>query len=66
MLNEAFGARGWGYGFTHPVDPFPLVRIDYIWYSRDFAALDAEVWPDAGTSDHHPVWARLALRSAHP
>jgi vancomycin resistance protein VanJ len=66
VLDEAFGARGWGFGFTHPVDPFPVVRIDYVWYSRDFAALDAEVWPDTGTSDHHPVWARLALRRLHP
>jgi vancomycin resistance protein VanJ len=64
VLDEAFGARGWGFGFTHPVDPFPLVRIDYVWYSQDFAALDAEVWPDTGTSDHHPVWARLVLRQA--
>ncbi len=62
VLDEAFGARGWGFGFTHPVDPFPLLRIDYVWYSRDFEALDAEVWPDAGTSDHHPMWARLVLR----
>ena len=62
LLDEAFGTRGWGFGFTHPVDPFPFVRIDYIWYSRDFTALDAEVWPDAGTSDHHPMWARLVLR----
>jgi endonuclease/exonuclease/phosphatase (EEP) superfamily protein YafD len=66
MLDEAFGARGSGFGFSHPVDPFPLVRIDYVWYNRDFAALDAEVWPDAGTSDHHPMWARLVLRRLHP
>jgi endonuclease/exonuclease/phosphatase (EEP) superfamily protein YafD len=66
MLDEAFGARGRGFGFTHPTDPFPAVRIDYVWYSRDFAALDAEVWPDAGTSDHHPVWTRLVLRKPRP
>lgn len=62
VLDEAFGARGWGFGFTYPVKPLPIIRIDYVWYSQDFAALDAEAWPDAGTSDHHPVWARLALR----
>ncbi len=62
VLDEAFGARGWGFGFTHPVDPFPLLRIDYVWYSRGFEALDAEVLPGVGTSDHHPMWARLVLR----
>jgi endonuclease/exonuclease/phosphatase (EEP) superfamily protein YafD len=64
VLDEAFGTRGRGFGFTHPVDPFPLLRIDYVWYSRDFTALDAEVWKDTGTSDHHPLWARLVLRQA--
>jgi endonuclease/exonuclease/phosphatase (EEP) superfamily protein YafD len=62
VLDEAFGAQGWGLGLTHPAEPFPVVRIDYIWYSPEFAALDAKVWPEAGTSDHFPVWARLVLR----
>lgn len=61
ILDEAFGARGWGLGLTHPVTPFPVFRIDYLWYSEDFAALDAKVWPDSGTSDHFPVWGRLVL-----
>jgi vancomycin resistance protein VanJ len=62
VLDEAFGARGWGFGFTHPVDPFPVVRIDYVWYSRDFESFGAGVWSDTGTSDHHAVWAWLGLR----
>ncbi len=62
-LDEAFGARGWGLGLTHPATPFPVFRIDYVWYSPDFAALDAKVWPDSGTSDHLPVWGRLVLRA---
>jgi vancomycin resistance protein VanJ len=63
LLDEAFGARGWGLGLSHPVGPFPLFRIDYIWYTGEFTALDARVWPDSGTSDHYPVWGRLVLRS---
>jgi endonuclease/exonuclease/phosphatase (EEP) superfamily protein YafD len=63
ILDEAFGARGWGLGLSHPVEPFPLVRIDYIWYTGQFTALDARVWPESGSSDHYPVWGRLVLRS---
>jgi endonuclease/exonuclease/phosphatase (EEP) superfamily protein YafD len=66
VLDEAFGAQGWGLGLTHPADPFPVFRIDYVWYTHDFAALDAKVWPDSGTSDHYPVWGRLVLRDASP
>ena len=31
LLDEAFGALGWGMGFTHPAEPFPALRIDYVW-----------------------------------
>jgi vancomycin resistance protein VanJ len=61
-MDEAFGAQGWGLGLSHPAKPFPLLRIDYVWYTSAFTALEARVWPDAGPSDHYPVWARLALR----
>jgi endonuclease/exonuclease/phosphatase (EEP) superfamily protein YafD len=61
VLDDAFGAQGWGLGLSHPVSPFPMLRLDYVWYTSGFTALDADVWPDAGTSDHHPVRARLAL-----
>lgn len=60
-LDEAHGAQGWGFGLTFPADR-PMIRIDYVWYSDDFAALKAKVWPDSGTSDHRPMWARLVLR----
>jgi vancomycin resistance protein VanJ len=65
-LDEAFGARGWGMGFTHPAEPFPVLRIDYVWYDDHFEALDAQVWPETGTSDHFPVWARLVLKRDSP
>lgn len=62
VLDEAFRAQGWGLGLTHPARPFPLLRIDYLWYSKDFTALEAKVWPESGTSDHFPVWGKLVLR----
>jgi endonuclease/exonuclease/phosphatase family metal-dependent hydrolase len=61
VLDDAFGAQGWGLGLTHPVGTLPLLRIDYVWHSAEFTAIDAKVWRDAGTSDHYPVWAKLAL-----
>ncbi len=68
-LNDAFRAAGHGLGFTFP-DHFKintrltprLMRIDYIWYTDDFRAYDAEVVPDSGTSDHRPVITALNLQ----
>ena len=70
-LDEAFGnafdARGWGFGMTFPANgqraPFPIMRIDHIWFSDDFTALAAEVRHESGGSDHLPLWGRLVLRS---
>jgi vancomycin resistance protein VanJ len=41
----------------------PVVRVDYIWHTAQLVAQAAWVGDDAG-SDHLPVLARLALRSA--
>lgn len=38
----------------------PLVRVDYIWYTKALTALGAWLGEDAG-SDHLPVLARLAI-----
>jgi endonuclease/exonuclease/phosphatase family metal-dependent hydrolase len=65
-FDNAFAARGWGFGLTFPASggraPLPVMRIDHIWFSDDFAALDAKVGDDSGGSDHYPVWSRLVLR----
>ncbi|HML24810.1 MAG TPA: endonuclease/exonuclease/phosphatase family protein, partial [Aggregatilinea sp.] len=61
VLDDSFRERGWGMGNTHPAEPFPFLRLDYVWHSAGITALDAHVWPDAGTSDHHPLIARLAV-----
>jgi endonuclease/exonuclease/phosphatase (EEP) superfamily protein YafD len=66
VLDDAHRARGRGFGLTFPANgdlaSMPLIRIDYIWYSDHFTALDAKVGDDSGGSDHFPLWARLVLR----
>jgi vancomycin resistance protein VanJ len=68
-LTDTFRAAGWGLGLTWPSRPLrnilpvlPLVRIDYIWTTPEFAPLAAWVGPHAG-SDHLPVIAELAWHS---
>jgi vancomycin resistance protein VanJ len=41
----------------------PLIRIDYIWYTREFTALSVGIGADAG-SDHLPVLAKIDWRHA--
>jgi endonuclease/exonuclease/phosphatase (EEP) superfamily protein YafD len=63
-LDDAFHEQGWGFGLTYPSRDAGIirqVRIDYIWYSGDVQVIDAQVWPDAGTSDHHPVLIHLHI-----
>lgn len=53
-----------GFGFTFPQGrflPFPIVRLDYVFYDAAFRGVEARVWPDSGGSDHLPVLARLIL-----
>jgi vancomycin resistance protein VanJ len=60
---DAFREAGHGLGFTFPA-PLRFVRIDYIWHDEYFVAKNAEVGDDNGTSDHHPVLARLILKES--
>jgi endonuclease/exonuclease/phosphatase (EEP) superfamily protein YafD len=72
-LTNAHQAAGWGFGHTFPADgtrqvrgvpiPFRLLRLDMIFYSDEFIALDSYVSATHGTSDHMPVVATLAWRS---
>lgn len=69
-LSDAFQQAGWGLGLTWPAGPYGnkipawvprTSRIDYIWYSDDFIALDA--WTGIQTnSDHLPVFAELSWK----
>ncbi|MBN1963992.1 MAG: endonuclease/exonuclease/phosphatase family protein [Anaerolineae bacterium] len=38
-----------------------LVRLDYVFHDDGLRALEAHVWPEAGGSDHRPLFVRLAV-----
>ncbi len=67
-LSDAYRQAGWGLGLTWPAGRYGSLiptwvpetnRLDYIWYSDDFIALDA--WTGERTnSDHLPVFAELS------
>lgn len=63
-FSDAFREAGYGMGFTYPASgvrlPFALFRLDYVFYSNGIDALEAERL-SAGSSDHHPVFVRLAI-----
>ena len=70
-LRDAHREVGWGLGHTAPASvegldrvpsPSRLFRIDYIWYSDHWQALDAQVGEWDGQSDHLPIFATLHLQ----
>lgn len=64
-LDDAFKTQGQGFGNTHrgaEMFSSPTIRIDYIWYSDRFTPVKIGVWSENGSSDHFPVWGRLALK----
>jgi vancomycin resistance protein VanJ len=70
-LQDAHRRAGWGWGHTFPAirgyfGPLPaprrLLRLDYVWYSGQWAALEARVDRWNGQSDHMPLVATLLLR----
>lgn len=74
VMRDAFRTAGVGFGFNWPHGwalnllskklngelNFPLVRIDYIWYSTHWGSRWAKVLPAAG-SEHLPIGAELIL-----
>lgn len=67
-LLDAHRAAGWGWGHTFPAYAgnyrgVPIfarqMRIDMIFYSKEFTALDCRVGSSYGESDHLPVLAEL-------
>lgn len=68
-LNDSFREAGWGPGVTWPAERGddnlptlpPLIRIDYVWHSPGFRALDAHTGPRLG-SDHLPLRVSLSRR----
>lgn len=68
-LEDAWRAVGKGRGPTFPAVgslppnfpvPAPLLRLDYIWHSRELRPLSAHLGRNGG-SDHRPIVARLRL-----
>ncbi|NET40715.1 endonuclease/exonuclease/phosphatase family protein [Okeania sp. SIO2B3] len=74
VLNDSFRVSGMGFGLTWPAGwrldflipnstwklNYPLLRIDYIWYSNHWVSKSAEVLSTTG-SDHLPLVAELVL-----
>jgi len=67
-LGDSYGETGWGFGHTFPDQearsipmPFPLLRIDYIFHSRDIMANWSYVG-DRGGPNHRFVVAGLSLQ----
>jgi len=76
VLGDAWREGGFGFGHTFPGDnsfdqsrprvrdwyiPRWLVRIDYVFHSRQWQTVEARIGPWDGASDHRPVLATLAL-----
>jgi vancomycin resistance protein VanJ len=68
-LADSYREAGRGFGHTYPSNfawgewrfSLPLMRIDYVFHSRELVALEARVGPDGG-SDHLPVVAELTFQ----
>ncbi len=70
-LVDAHRRAGWGLGHTAPASvegldrvpsPSRLFRIDYVWHSDHWQALETQVGEWDGQSDHLPVFATLQLQ----
>lgn len=76
QFSDAYRIAGFGMGFTHPDHvkgnsyehilpantPLPLlVRLDYVFYSPHFQAINAKVWHESGGSDHRPILVQMAI-----
>jgi vancomycin resistance protein VanJ len=77
QYGDTYREVGWGMGFTFPdlskpealpsyiprtLPIPPIMRLDYVFHSAHFAAVEARVWPSSGGSDHYPVYAVLGLK----
>lgn len=65
-MKDSFRAASSGLGATWPLEQFgplvpPALRLDYVWYSEPFRAIEAAAGPHFG-SDHLPYVATLELR----
>src|SRR5690554_1042029 len=74
-LSDAWLEAGFGFGQTFPGGPRKptpfgvpvpnwLLRIDYVFHSEEWRALDARIGPWDGGSDHRPVLVHLGFVGA--
>jgi endonuclease/exonuclease/phosphatase (EEP) superfamily protein YafD len=71
VMGDSFREAGVGFGASWPAgeseelpDVFPpLLRVDYLWHSREFRALEAAVGPKLG-SDHLPLYGTFSFQPA--
>lgn len=67
IMHDSWREVGVGFGTTYPARPIggriivpPIIRIDYVWHSDHFTAIDAAQGPYLG-SDHLPLLVTLVL-----
>jgi endonuclease/exonuclease/phosphatase (EEP) superfamily protein YafD len=60
-MDDAFAEIGSGMGFTFEELNIPIARIDYVFHTDDFRAVEARVLEDTAGSDHRPLFVTLAL-----
>jgi endonuclease/exonuclease/phosphatase (EEP) superfamily protein YafD len=68
---DTYREVGRGLGVTYPDFTFfgnpilatlpQIIRLDYVFHSEHFDSIEAYAWHTSGGSDHHPLFARLAL-----
>ena len=65
LADDAWDTGGRGFGFTWPngMFPYPPIRLDHVFVSRDLGVRSARVGEGVG-SDHRPVVADVARRAA--
>lgn len=66
-FSDSFRETGYGLGWTFPNFPvqgqnISFLRLDYIFHSDDFFALDATIYPHFTGSDHKALYADLFVR----
>lgn len=64
IYQDSYRHVGYGMGTTFPahIPLLPsLVRIDYVFHSEEFTAIQADVLRSTGGSDHRPLVVELAL-----
>lgn len=64
-LNDSFRAVGTSWGMTWPYLPpkYPMIRIDYVWFSKQLSPLRIQVGNFIG-SDHLPLVVDFSLKSS--